>query len=149
VSSGKAKKIVLSYGIVADEVRYEHNGKLLIIGVYTGDILVNKIPSSLNFTLSCFGEANEVTKVEIGVRVLDDRKDILFHADPYGLLETSQTGPVNVSLPNIVLAIARTGTVRFEVKVGDAPWRRLAEKRINLGNVAQGPVTHVESPERH
>jgi hypothetical protein len=42
-----ATKIDIDFAFICDEVRREDNGKLLIIGVYTNDIIVMNFPVNL------------------------------------------------------------------------------------------------------
>jgi hypothetical protein len=101
-------------------VRREDNGKLFIIGVYDADIQTVAFPLKLEVTLLARISGVQIgeTKFEIAAyldetRLMHGTADISFH-DP---------GSVFVPFPRIPIDVPHGGTIRFDLKIGDAEWK--------------------------
>ena len=50
--------VKLDYAILCDDIRKEDNGKMMLIGIYSGDILVPTFPSKLPLSMLLHGKGD-------------------------------------------------------------------------------------------
>ena len=108
------------FTLICDEIRREDNGKFLVIGLYTGGILVPQIPFPLpSLTFFTYLESDmpgdhalkfKLSALESGKTVIEGR----------GHIEMKQPGLITVPirLPNVQLQ--DVGVYTFSVQLGDA-----------------------------
>jgi hypothetical protein len=146
VSKKNQQAVVFSHAVICEDIRFEHNGKLMLIGVFSGHIVMANIPTALNFALACFGNINAPFHSTFGIRVTDDRKEPLFQVDPMGEFGAVETGPVTFTIPTFGFVVPRPTTLRFEIKVGDNPWKLLIEKQARIGKMPPHPLERPADP---
>ena len=121
--------------LFCDDIRRESNGKEILIGVYSGDIVINQVPNII--ALSLF----------IQVKVPDNKgkhKNKIKLIDPSGnkagetvlnqeVTESSTEAKgriMAVSMPTLPITIAQPGFVKVFWSYGDDNFIMIAEKRI-------------------
>lgn len=141
-------KLIPKYGIICDDVREENNGKSIIIGIYTGDILVKKFPCVLNlsvwlgvnieieedldfFRIECriqvdFNNNDSVKVKPLTARTHIDIRDITFTAASNG----KDTIVVEQGINRAVLEIPTKGVLTVSVREPKKRWRKLISKEI-------------------
>lgn len=67
--------------VLCDDVRLEINGKLILIGVYTGDVVIPKFPNSVSVMLFLMGQVISGGQIAPRVKVTDDSGTVLFRQD--------------------------------------------------------------------
>ena len=117
-----ANKFTVQASIICDDVRVEDNRKQILIGVYGGDFILNKIPATLTF---CFWI--ELVARERGNHPLE------FSIQVPGTEERVEAGASinDPSEPTILifrttLLIQKTGEFKLSMREGKAKWRTLS-----------------------
>lgn len=122
-------KVKILSAVICDDVRTEKNGKDLLIGVYSGAVIVHAIPSP-PMSLRCWInlQMEGPTDVSLNFRVVDQNNDRIFFAqmnigtqDEYGL-GSIPLGPILYSLKE------PEGLLRVDFKEGQGDWQNIMEK---------------------
>ena len=116
--------------IVCDQVRVENNGKEILIGVYGGDIAVQKFPVDLPLTYYLsFTTAQSFEKLKIAWRIATQSgneigiEGELFSGDSeqtYGAIHT----------PTLGMRFDEPDEIKIEVRLDEGDWRLLDTKRV-------------------
>jgi hypothetical protein len=128
--------------IICDEVRTEINGKSIIIGVYSGDIVMGGPPPGMlgltfyiEFSLKNAGEHSLGFKVEVaGERVFETKS-------PKLVLTADQTWSVPVG-PHPI-AIPATGALKLSMRLDEGKWKLIKSKNVRTGTVNINPNASV------
>lgn len=124
--------------LICDDARREHNGKEILIGIYTGDILVAHFPANLRLCLWIYFETDQRGEVPLEVRAVvapDDRLlfsgGLVYEIDPAQL---PGMRPVTLPLPAMPVKLDSEAVVRFQWKLNEASdWETIVEKHVLLG----------------
>ena len=122
--------------IVCDDIRQEQNGKLLAIGIYAGDILLDSFPASLilNWLLlaELTSENDTVSQLEVRIAFNQDTDQpqiamgkVEFQSTPHGSRD------LLIKLPNVGLQFTKATDLILSVKEGDE-WREVSRMQIRL-----------------
>lgn len=126
--------VVPKYAIVCDDIRREDNGKQILIGIYTGDIIVSAFPTNLNlsFWLHLAVEKPGIAKVEVQM-LLGPGETQIFRAQ--SSLETKEPDPFTVlAFGGIGLAATHEGYISLQWRqVGD-DWQEINRTRIRTAD---------------
>ena len=132
--------------VLCDDIRQENTGKAILIGVYSGDIVISSIPARLGISLWLQGRATESAH-DLSVRAL------LYGAAPEGSAKPAVTPGVainvepgnefTVALTGIPTEITEPGYLAIQLKYGDRDWTELIRKRITLSS---GDSSSSEQP---
>jgi hypothetical protein len=117
--------------IVCDDIRKEVTGKEILIGVYTGEILVSSFPSWFPAALWIEIETLEIGRYDVTLRFsLTDKPPILMKAG----IEVSRSGTIAIACPGLQLHAEKECEFILEVQDGEE-WKVLKRKKIMQGNV--------------
>lgn len=114
----------ISTALVCDQIRQEDNGKFLLIGVYSGSIVVNTFPATfplalmLQVSLSAGVEQHFKLRLSIGETVLGDLEANVHQDDPS---ENIEWLPIN--LPQ--LNVSGPGKLIAEHEMPDGTWNQI------------------------
>jgi hypothetical protein len=119
--------------IVCDDIRREWNGKAMVIGIYTGDIILATFPTNLSLSFWMQGKplASGEHQMEFRVRVNEE--------SPFEM-----KGALNIVAPEsdaiiafvgVPTVIPAPGALLLAVKDGDR-WVDLCTKKIIKGTIA-------------
>lgn len=123
--------------IVCDDIRHEANGKQLLIGVYSGDIVLGMlegmpgvISSSLwiELRVKTPGDFSLDFKVEVSSRPvfgMDGIKAIV-----------QQAGDIALPLGPFPIAVSGSGEIKYYLRPSGRKWRMIRSKRIILGPIS-------------
>lgn len=118
--------------LVCDDVRIENNGKHIIIGVYTGDIIVSGFPF---FLTPCFWVSLPATppgQYTVSIRYSYDGKIIdTFKAQ----FDVKNTGGVAFATPKVILQGESAADFVVEVSTDAKSWREIQRKKVLMGTV--------------
>jgi hypothetical protein len=110
----------INYGLVCDAVRREDNGKLILIGVYGGNIGLPRFPATLILALVLDAESKQPGSTTLSARVRMGRKVI---AESTGRVETFAAGSALISISGIVLRdLEKEGILKFEIQKNGGRW---------------------------
>lgn len=107
------ESFALDYAIVCDQVRREENGKLFLIGVYGGNIVVPTVPAILPVCLALRLRANKAGMFPISVRVTLKANDIMSVSGEFGANDLNWS---LVGTPPLLLNIGAEGDLVFQIR---------------------------------
>ena len=122
-------KVEILSAVVCDDVREENNGKEILIGVYSGTIAVQEIPSP-PLPLRCWVNLRiqSSSKVRLYFRAMDHDNNEIFQAQ----LKTEtddEIGMGSVPLGPIMYTLKEPeGSLRIDYKEGDGDWSNIITK---------------------
>ena len=133
----KESKISIRGAILCDDVRKEDNGKILLIGVYSSDILVRQFPFKKNLCLWLHGPAERGEyKIQVRVSVTAEdnseaRQEVKQEIEVE--FQPKENAEISISLLGVPLAIQEQGHVIIDVKhAGLDDWTELTRKEVRL-----------------
>jgi hypothetical protein len=130
-----ATKIDIDFAFICDEVRREDNGKLLIIGVYTNDIIVINFPVNLLLTVVVGFNVDEPIETDFELKISHDGRLLSAMRGHFNLEKSSITGLQKMPLPNI----SGPGELQFAMRFGDGEWQTIRKIPILSANVSPPP----------
>lgn len=128
----KEPKLTLSSVILCDDVRREDNGKDILIGVYTGDVLVPKFPISMSICLWLLMKTKGMGDFERSVRVLDPAGKIIAAGQFRATIGEKEEGFASFALTKMPLNIQSTGEIKFQWKSPGGRWKTLLTKNVQI-----------------
>lgn len=132
---GSKPSVSIDYAILCDEIRQEDNGKLLVIGMYTGDILIGNFPGTLPLTILLHGQSDADCSVPIEIRfTVEFEDDKPFTASAGGDLNikgTAQRKEFFTPLPKVPIEFRDKGRLLIDYRIDKKRWRRLIDKRVD------------------
>ena len=108
--------LTFRYALLCDDVRREDNGKLIIIGMYGGDIALPMLPSSIFASLVAAFDASEKQSEKINLTVTLNAKPMV--AGDISV-EIAGAGLAHIILPSIPLNFDKEGTMVVTLKTTD------------------------------
>jgi hypothetical protein len=129
------------FALFCDDIRHESNGKQILIGVYTGDILPAQFPAVISISIwVAFERINNMSgELPIEFRVINTRGNSL----GYGSAKLYLTDDLHdgvITLPGLPLQLTQPDTLTFQLKQGDDPWKSIRTTHVRL------PPTSATSP---
>lgn len=126
-------RLKLSAALLCDEIRKEIGNKEILLGVYAGSILVQKLPVTLGLSLWILAQTSGKGELKLEFRAFGPDKDELFHVNGTShFIESDE--PSSFPLPRIPIEIEEEGWLEFQWKVGKARWKTVLKKRVRLGS---------------
>jgi len=127
--------------IVCDDIRNEDNGKSIIIGTYTGDIVLQTIPSNLQLSFWIMGSSNSddhEIQFKIGVAGTDKKDSVA--VEQKVILKSNPDLKTPLEDVEFVLALIKVplkikGEGEFYVKMKhqkNKSWKTLTSKKVIL-----------------
>ena len=104
----------IANAIICDDVRVERNGKHIIIGVYSGDIVVSETPALVPIMLwlqidDVGGDAEEY-------EFNGTMSGVEFVTGKFSVTTSPSPSRATISLGHFPLKIERDGTLKFDIK---------------------------------
>jgi len=127
--------IRVDYAILCDDIRQEANGKLILIGIYTGDILISEFPAKLSLCILLHGRAGTGSSVTMEIRYRAKFED----AETYeitargemNMTGTEESNEFYVPLPRMPIEIRNEGVLSIDYRIDDnRRWKSLFNKNI-------------------
>ena len=115
----------LSSAVLCDEIRQEHNGKYILIGVYIHTVLVEDFPT--NLILSVWGEIKprELGVLNGQIRVIKDDESVLLRGKTQ--ITVVNLEPTSARYTGLPLEFQGAGNYFFQWKWGDNEWETVKE----------------------
>jgi hypothetical protein len=118
--------------ILCELIRPEANNKLSILGVFTGDVILARLPSALGLSAYIEMLPHRLGKFEIEFRFMPPGgSESGFKSE----LEVSALGPLGLPLPTLLINLTETGPLSLQVKVDHSEWHTVLERKIILGEM--------------
>lgn len=105
--------------LVCDDMRREDNGKEILIGIYSGGVLVHRYPAALTLAIWMQFEAFKTGEIKLAFRLINE-KDLEF-ASATGTLNVSKIeNPMSLGIKNMRLQFQADNDFRFQAKEQDS-----------------------------
>lgn len=119
--------------VLCDDIRREDNGKLMLIGVYTGDIVSAEFPAYLSLRLFMLYDAGKSEKHRLDIVCMLDEVEALMLE---GTVSQADLGyPVQMVLPPMPIDVEKPANLIVLAKAGDGSTRELLRKKIRSAEV--------------
>jgi hypothetical protein len=121
--STKEASVQFRYGVICDDVRREDNGKLLIIGVYSGYIIVQQLPATLLLSLVIAAEVDSSYEIPIELRVKFNKRVI---RTGKGTIRMERAGLGLTMAKGLLLDdLKESGLLTFQARPSQGRWATL------------------------
>lgn len=130
--------------VICEDVREEINHKRILIGVFSGDILVSSLPGQLSLTLYIEHKLQGEQKLEFIIYYAEEEQ-----ARIEMQAETKEVGVIAViPFPRFGLAIKKPGELRVDVSIDSGEPEKLIAKTVGVGEIPSsfGPATLKRQP---
>jgi len=117
--------------IICEDVRKEEGGKRTAIGIFSGDILAEKLPGLLN--LSFYAEyigGVEGDMLKFFIEIGDDVVEANMTVD--GISSTNINGSGNVTLAKMLVEVEASTEIKLSVSINGGRKRRLCQRSVLL-----------------
>lgn len=121
-------KITPLYAVLCEDVRVESNGKHIVIGVYTGNVVVYALPSTVQLTVWLCLEAKTPGHANVDVRGYDPSGRIMFSGEME--IESRESETITTSLPKFAVQIEKEGSIRVQVRPNGGRWKTIINKDV-------------------
>ena len=122
--------LTLRNAILCDDVRIEKNNKHILIGVYSGDIVVKELPAKLRLSFYLEFGASEIGDIPLEIRITGPGKRMGVMKAQFQSMEVG--GPAILVSPQMEIPITEEGTIRVSAAIDKKKWRTILEKKITL-----------------
>lgn len=122
MSSEKTPAVVFQAFVLCDDIRFENNGKLLLIGVYSDVVQVFKLPLQMrSLGLAVRAKAMSAGRITFSVTATDPQGNTLLEAN--GEMNYEGEPGRTIWLPIVMgpALLTTEGTYGVRIALGDAP----------------------------
>jgi hypothetical protein len=117
--------------IICEDVRIERNGKQIIIGVYSSDIIVPETPALVPIML--WLQIDDVGREPEEYEFTGSMSDTDFVTGKFSVATGADSGRATISLGQFPLTIEREGTLKFDVKPAkNGRWKTAISMDVKL-----------------
>jgi hypothetical protein len=128
--------------VLCDDIRREISNKDILIGVYSGDIVVPTFPAFINAAFWLEGVPETLGAHDLQLRVyLKDKPPVEMKVS----INVSVLGPFGLTVPTLQILVEDETEIRFEFLDGDT-WSTLKRKKVIKGDVNQPFTVATASP---
>lgn len=116
--------------LLCEDVRQEKTEKFILVGVFSGDILIGKVPSRVAIALYMDGVLERAGATEVQIRFSGPGEgEGIVGAE---FVTSSDGERVVIPVPRVELLFEAAGTFRVEVSDDDQTWTTVIEKKVVL-----------------
>jgi len=127
--------------IVCDDVRKEINGKDILVGVYSGGILLNRTPAELGLSFWFLYRPRNTGSAKVELRVSTSEKPN--SGEAVVELEVLQMQDGSFFTPPLGFTFTKPETITGECRIGDGDWRPLITMPVGF---VSGPKVSWPAP---
>lgn len=128
-SSSQDMKILSA--LICDDVRREDNGKEILIGVYSGSILIPTIPANIMLTAWINMEVHGPCEFDFEIRVLDPSDRQIAHGKVH--VASSEAHDLSsMALPRFPINAEKEGWLKIQSRKNGGRWRNIIKRRITI-----------------
>lgn len=141
----QGEPFIVRSAVLCDDIRREHNGKLLLIGVYAGALTLQKAPATLHLSLLLEALATaDSSSLELKTVTICTAPEESFESTrALNEFQASKGSPFGVVVERIPVRIMGPGHVSIQAKFGDGDWTEVIRKPVMI----QAQPGLAESPE--
>jgi uncharacterized protein DUF6941 len=141
----KRSQFQVLHALLCDDVRREFNGKMILIGVYSGDVVVASLPATLVFTLWISALVPRTTTIEFRVLGHQNQQILPDHTQQITAPPNPER-PVDLTVGGILLNLQAEGKITFQWRVkGANRWEPLLTTMVSKGTI---PTPAFAAPSR-
>ena len=118
--------------LLCDDTRREENGKDIIIGVYTGNVLVDRLPADLVLCLWIYFAVAGAGDLKREIRVINPSGEPIAGANISVTISGDGEGFGAITLRNMPLHLDRSGFYTFQWRKPKSRWTTILEKRVDV-----------------
>ncbi len=125
--------INIDNAIACDDIRQEVNGKFILIGVYSGDVILPFIPVTLPISFWMMAHPSKEGNYHIQFRLtLPGESPTQTKGEMIVQVKEESTTAVALPLPPIFLQIGAPGQITLDYREGDGPWKTVCTLEAKL-----------------
>ncbi len=132
----KGPNIRVNAALVCDDIRQETSGKIIVIGIYVGDIILFKFPSKLSLSFLLLGTADSLeVSLEVKIEVPSSEKEkTKTYTQVIDNTRSKDDKEFIIALVGAPITIGGTGNMSIKIRPkGSKNWKEVSSKPINLG----------------
>jgi hypothetical protein len=117
--------------VFCDDIRREITGKEILIGVYSGNLLVNGFPAPVVLAtwVPFLRVENSIGKLPIAFRMQgENNRTVGYGSMEVTLTNTSETGAL--SMPTLAIVLQGPGNLIFQLQQYDEPWQTVGTLKV-------------------
>lgn len=116
--------------VLCDDIRTERNNKLIMVGVYTADLLVPKFPANMRLALYFTVQGAPAGQHEFEVRIIATGSN----SGISGTVDVANPqDPIIVVTPPVPVVFPKAGKLKVDFKIGDSGWLKVVTKEVSEG----------------
>ena len=116
--------------VLCDDIRKENNAKDILIGVYSGDILVEKFPINLLLALWVQFKTKGKGVAERELRVIDEDGKMIVSGEFGVQVSVAEEGYMSAPLTKMPFSLGERRTLKFQWRKKGQRWKTLIEKKV-------------------
>lgn len=122
--------------LVCDDVRRENNGKEILIGVYSGKIIVPRLPTNIVLMAWLNILVRGPTEFPLDIRILDPNERTVMEGEVTVKLDDVQDTS-SMIIPKFHLLVENEGSLKIKFRKGRGRWQTIIEKLIEMPSISQ------------
>lgn len=134
----------IDYAVLCDEIRKEDSGKLILIGVYSGDVMLKSFPGKVALAAYVLGEAlgqGEATiELKYSFKPLSGKSKNILLRGRLSVDRLDQTREFTSPISRVPIEFTEPGTLSLDYRLDNGRWRNILRK-----NVIALPAGSIES----
>lgn len=119
----------IEYAIVCDDVRREDNGKLIIIGAYSSDIIIPSYPTKLRLTILIAVRSETEHRALLSIRVMRDGEPIFEAKEGIEIFIPAQDISL-ISAGGILVSAEKDATLDFQIRFDKGRYRSACKLKV-------------------
>lgn len=115
--------------LLCEGIRVELGNKVLVYGIYSGDILLPSFPQQIPLTVYLELRDAKPGTHPVGMRI---RLNDTLIAEAHGEVTVAGRGPTAVPLPILPVALMEPGALHLDIDVDGEGWEPLIDRGVSL-----------------
>lgn len=119
--------------VICDDIRREDNGKQILIGVYSGNIVVEKFPANLVLSAWLQCTASETGDIPLNLRIVNGEKEAVAGGSGKVHVEVAAEN-MSLTIPRLLVQVSTEDTLTFQVQQHHGRWTSVHRIGVVLQN---------------
>ena len=130
--TGKEPRADVAYALLCDDIRKELSGKDILVGVYTGSLLVQNFPAKITLCLWLDLKIAGKGEVKTEIRVLNPAGEQITGGELTVNVADEGEGNGSVALRGMPLNLEKEGQYKIQWRKPKARWSTILTKQVAL-----------------
>ncbi len=146
-----SKEPIIASALVCDDIRKEENGKAILIGVYSNNIILSTFPVTIPLSLWLQGKAKDGDyRLELRVEAHSEGEAAPFQTSrnmEFSIRDETGKGGTefSIAMNQVPVLLRGPGSLFVQFRQNDEDWTTLARKEIVLATPVRAPGEQPES----